>query len=251
MAALYCQRLREAIQQVVQGQRFLEAVGPSEAAASLRASHVGRVLEEEVLKLFDGQPDKRELGPQLGRLLDSGQFSDVVMRIGQEEISAHSAILAARSPVFEAMWSSGMREQQQKEVIMRDLDPLAIRRMLRFMYTGTLDPKLEKDNEAIALLEAAHQYDIASLVDLCVSTLSSWLTEENAAEYLMIAEHAGLEGFRRRCLDFIANSHSRVAEVQTTEAFTRLAEKRPHLAIEILAKAIPPRNASGQAIHRR
>lgn len=243
MATLHCQRLREAIYQVVKGQRFLEAVGPSrpsEAAASLRAAHVGRVLEEEVLKHFDGQPDKRELGPQLGRLLDSGQFSDVVMRVGQEEISAHSAILAARSPVFEAMWSSGMREQQQKEVVMRDLDPLAIRRMLRFMYTGTLDPKLERDNEVIALLEAAHQYDIASLVDLCVSTLSSWLTEENAAEYLMIAEHAGLEGFRRRCLDFITNSHSRVAEVQTTEAFTRLAEKRPHLAIEILAKAIPP-----------
>jgi len=242
MATLCNQKLREAIQQAVKGQRFLDAVGPSRPseAASLRAAHVGRVLEEEVLKLFDGQPDKRELGPQLGKLLDSGQFSDVVMHVGQEEISAHSAILAARSPVFQAMWSSGMREQQQKEVIMRDLDPLAIRRMLRFMYTGTLDPRLEKDSEAIALLEAAHQYDIASLVDLCVSTLSSWLTEENAAEYLMIAEHAGLEGFRRRCLDFITNSHSRVAEVQTTEAFSRLTEKRPHLAIEILAKAIPP-----------
>merc|ERR1719414_118840 len=112
--------------------------------------------------------------------------------------------------------------------------------MLRFMYTGALDTKLEKDTDAIALLEVAHQYDVASLVELCVAVLSSWLTEERAAEYLMIAEHAGLECFRKRCLDFITSSHARLAEVQTTESFTRLAEKRPHLAVEILAKAIPP-----------
>mmetsp|Transcript_70565 Transcript_70565/g.163082 ORF Transcript_70565/g.163082 Transcript_70565/m.163082 type:complete len:368 (+) Transcript_70565:138-1241(+) len=241
MASMTLQRLREAVREVVKGQRFQEAVGPGRAAeCALRASHAGRVLEDELLKALNAQPDKRELGPQLGALLDSGRFADVVVRVGQEEISAHSAILAARSPVFEAMWSSGMREQQQKEVVIKDLDPAAVRRMLRFMYTGALDTKLEKDSDAIALLEVAHQYDVASLVELCVSTLSSWLTEDKAAEYLMIAEHAGLESFRRRCLDFITSSHSRVAEVQTTEAFARLAEKRPHLAVEILAKAIPP-----------
>lgn len=211
-----------------------------EASTSLRATHAGRVLEEELLKIVNGQPDKRDLGPQLGALLDSGRFSDVVVRVGQEEIKAHSAILAARSPVFEAMWSSGMREQQQKEVVIKDLDPGSVRRMLRFMYTGALDVKLEKDSDAISLLEVAHQYDVASLVEVCVATLSSWLTEDKAAEYLMIAEHAGLECFRKRCLEFITSSHTRVAEVQATEAFSRLAEKRPHLAVEILAKAIPP-----------
>jgi len=239
MAAVTLQRLREAVREVVKGQRFHEAAG------GVRASHVGRVLEEELFKNLGKELDKkRELGPQLGALLDSGRFADVVVRLGQEEIKAHSAILAARSPVFEAMWSSGMREQQQKEVVIKDLDPTAVRRMLRFMYTGALEVKLEKDSEAIALLEVAHQYDVASLVELCVTTLSSWLTEDKAAEYLMIAEHAGLEFFRKRCLEFITSSHTRVAEVQATEAFTRLAEKRPHLAVEILAKAIPPAKRS-------
>merc|ERR1712129_70395 len=164
------------------------------------------------------------MGPKLGGLLDSGRFSDVIVRVEQEEIKAHSAILAAQSPVFEAMLSCGMREQRQREIIIRDLDPLAVRRMIGFMYTGTLEPKLEQDGEALALLEAAHQYDIVVLVDLCVSNLCSCLTDENATDYLMLAEHIELHEFRSGCLEFIASS----------------PRKRPQLAIDILAKAFPP-----------
>mmetsp|Transcript_101737 Transcript_101737/g.323278 ORF Transcript_101737/g.323278 Transcript_101737/m.323278 type:complete len:501 (+) Transcript_101737:59-1561(+) len=193
----------------------------------------------KVLKPDGGAADPC-LGPQLGALLDSALFTDVVVHVEKEEIRAHSSVLAARSPVFKAMWLSSMREQQQKEVVIKDLEPTAVRRMLRFMYVGALDVELESDGEVITLLEAAHQYQVASLVELCVARLSAWLTVENAAEYLMIADHAGLARLRRRCLDFISGTHRRVAEVQTTKAFARLAQKRPHLLAEILAEAIPP-----------
>merc|ERR1719412_924377 len=106
--------------------------------------------------------------------------------------------------------------------------------MIGFMYTGTLEPKLERDGEALALLEAAHLYDVAVLVDLCVSNLCSCLTEENATAYLMLAEHTDLHDFRSRCLEFITSSHARIAEIQATESYSRLAEKRPQLAIDIL-----------------
>lgn len=237
MASVAAERWRAAIREVVRSQRFYDALN---APRCVRAIQAGLVLDDELARMRVDQPERHELGPQLGALLDSGRFADVVVRVGQEEIRAHSAILAARSRVFEAMWSSGMREEQQREVHIKDLDPVAVQRMLRFMYTGALDMNFEKDAEVVALLEVAHQYDVASLVELCVATLASWLTEDKAAEYLMIAETAGLDSFRQRCLDFITSSHTRVAEVQASEAFIRLAEKRPHLAVEILAKAIPP-----------
>jgi len=232
---------REILSEVVKCHRFQNAFTISPASSS----YVARIVEEEFAKLMSARSsrteDARELGPQLGKLLDSGRFADVIVRVGQEEeIRAHSAILAARSHVFDAMWSSGMKEEQQKEVCIKDLEPTAVRRMLRFLYTGALDVKLEADTEAISLLEVAHQYDVASLVELCVVTLSSWLTEDKAAEYLMIAEHLGLAGFRQRCLEFITSSHGRVSEVQATEGFASLAQRRPELAVEILAKAIPP-----------
>jgi len=204
------------------------------------ATDFGRMSEEEVLSGLECRRHKLDLGPQMCGLLDSDCFSDVIVRVEQEEINAHSAILAARSPVFEAMLSCGMREHLQKEIVIHDLDPVAVRRMIGFMYTGTLEPKLERDGEALALLEAAHLYDVAVLVDLCVSNLCSCLTEENATAYLMLAEHTELHRFRSRCLEFITNSHARVADTHAMESYGHLTQKRPQLAIDVLARAFPP-----------
>merc|ERR1719433_1591032 len=225
----------------------------SKYRAAYRLDNMSRVLEEELLQAFDYQPETHNLGFQLSSFVDSGRFSDVTVCVEEEEINAHSVILAARSPVFEAMLSSNMQEKQQKKVVLRDLDPLAVRRMLSFMYTGVVDPKLHTENEATALLEVAHRYAITSLVDICVCMLSGWLTEENVADYLMLADHVGLDNFRHTCLAFITSSPSRVAEVQTTAAFSRLAERRPALAIDILAAVIPPakcaRTTDERAMH--
>jgi len=53
MAAVTLQRLREAVREVVKGQRFHEAAG------GVRASHVGRVLEEELFKNLGKELDKK------------------------------------------------------------------------------------------------------------------------------------------------------------------------------------------------
>jgi len=181
-----------------------------------------------------------DLGSSLGALLDSERFADVVLVVGEERISAHSIILAARSPVFEAMWSTSMQEQENKEVTIEDLDPCAAKRMIRFMYTGSVGPSLNNDCETVALLEAAHRYQVNVLIEHCVVALSSRLTVDIVAERLMVADLAGLESLRRACLAFITDSTGRVAAVQATEGFAQLTKKRPHLAIDILAAAFPP-----------
>lgn len=196
---------------------------------------------ESIPFLVGAKPDALvDLGAQFGSLLDSGRSTDVVVKVGEEEIRAHSIILAARSPVFDAMWTTSMKEQAEREVSITDLEPSAVHRMIRFMYTGTLTSELSNDNETIALLEAAHRYQVAVLVELCVLALSSRLTVEIVAERLMVADLAGLESLRRACLVFITSSSGRVAAVQATEGFAKLAHKRPHLALDILATAFPP-----------
>merc|ERR1719436_2369909 len=129
-----------------------------------------------------------------------------------------------------------MKEQAEKEVTITDLEPLAVQRMVRFMYTGGLS----HDNETLALLEAAHRYQVAVLVELCVVALSSRLSVDMVAERLMVADLAGLDSLRRACLLFITSSSGRVAAVQATEGYAKLAQKRPHLALDILASAFPP-----------
>jgi len=196
---------------------------------------------ESVPFLNGAKPDALvDLGTQLGSLLDSGRLSDVVVRVGDEHIRAHSIVLAARSPVFDAMWTSSMKEQAEKEVEITDLEPVAVQRMIRFMYTGAVPCELSNDNETLALLEAAHRYQVTVLIELCVVALSSRLTVDIVAERLMVADLAGLESLRRACLLFITSSSGRVAAVQATEGYAKLAQKRPHLALDILAAAFPP-----------
>lgn len=181
-----------------------------------------------------------DLGSALGALLDSERFADVVLVVGEERLHAHSIVLAARSPVFEAMFSTCMQERDSKEVTIEDLDPGAVKNMLRFMYTGSSSSSWANDCETVALLEAAHRYQVTVLIEQCVAALSSRLSVDSVAERLMVADLAGLESLSRACLSFITDSTGRVAAVQATDGFAQLKKKRPHLAIDILAALLPP-----------
>ena len=169
---------------------------------------------------------REELSAHWAALLDSGRFGDVTLVMGEERLPVHSLVLAARSPVFDAMWSTTMQEQAEKEVEIKDLDPMAVRRMVRFMYTGSAGEELHNDNETVALLEAAHRYQVSVLVEQCVAALSSRLTIDMVAERLMVADLAGLDSLRRACLNFITDATGRVAAVQATEGFAQLARSR-------------------------
>jgi len=52
------------------------------------------------------------------------------------EFEAHKAVLAARSPVFAAMFEHEMEERKKNRVEITDVDVEVLREMLRFIYTG-------------------------------------------------------------------------------------------------------------------
>ncbi len=87
------------------------------------------------------------LSEDLGGLFESQKFSDAILCVGKEEFYVHKAVLAARSPVFAAMFQHEMEEKKQNRVEITDVDPVVLREMLRFIYTGkssNLD-KMEAD----------------------------------------------------------------------------------------------------------
>ena len=83
------------------------------------------------------------LSEDLSGLFESQKFSDVILSVNGREFFAHKAILAARSPVFAAMFEHEMEEKKQNRVEITDMDHDVLREMLRFIYTGKA-PNLEK-----------------------------------------------------------------------------------------------------------
>jgi len=158
---------------------------------------------------------------------------------------AHRGHLAARSAVLRTMLVGGcMREAgPDGEVFLgEDVEPKVAFWFLRFLYTDEIDENAWADDEALCHLTAlAHKYEVKSLLDRCLARVVAQLTEETAAERLMMADHFQISGLRHAVLHFMCSTKTRLATVQGTSGFSRLAEQRPHLALAVLAHMAPPR----------
>ena len=67
-------------------------------------------------------------------ILKNGKHSDVEIVVSGHQFKAHKAILAARSPVFAAMFDNQMKESQQNRVEINDIDEEVFEKVLRFIY---------------------------------------------------------------------------------------------------------------------
>uniref|UniRef100_A0A8C9LCE3 BTB domain-containing protein n=1 Tax=Pavo cristatus TaxID=9049 RepID=A0A8C9LCE3_PAVCR len=79
----------------------------------------------------------------LGNLWETTRFTDCSFYVGGQEFKAHKSVLAARSPVFNAMFEHEMEESKKNRVEINDVDPEVFKEMMRFIYTGKA-PNLEK-----------------------------------------------------------------------------------------------------------
>lgn len=186
-----------------------------------------------------------------GALRRDGFGSDIVLKTNYvdrqstegDPLRAHRLVLAARSPVFRQMFfGSGTLAEAMPgaELCLSDMEPSVAQWFLDFLYTGKVDTKVWEDDDAVChLLSAGHKYEVASLVESCVTRLASSFSEENAAERLMMADLLDIRRLREAALEYMCASSARLSVIQDTDAFARLGEQRPKLALEILAKMVP------------
>eukprot|EP00927_Polykrikos_kofoidii_P030846 TRINITY_DN26540_c0_g1_i1.p1 TRINITY_DN26540_c0_g1~~TRINITY_DN26540_c0_g1_i1.p1 ORF type:complete len:394 (-),score=54.10 TRINITY_DN26540_c0_g1_i1:438-1619(-) len=179
------------------------------------------------------------LGRKIGALLESGRHADVLLVVGPEQIHAHSLILGAHSPVFEAIWSHRMKEANERKVIIEGVNPSAVRRMIGFMYDGKLDLDVN-DDEVCDLLYVAHRYQVTAVVDACAFDMEARLTEEVAVKYLLQADLFGVDTLKSACVKFIVASTKRLSAIQRSKSFACIVQEQPHLLADLLAAAFPP-----------
>ncbi|KAI9583808.1 hypothetical protein GQX74_005556 [Glossina fuscipes] len=80
------------------------------------------------------------------------------------EIPAHKVVLAALSPYFCAMFI----ESQQDRIILQGVDPHALKLLIEYMYTSTLE--INKEN-VVELLTAANLLQLTDVRDACCDYL--------------------------------------------------------------------------------
>ncbi|GBM11905.1 Speckle-type POZ protein B [Araneus ventricosus] len=167
-------------------------------------SFITNNMVPENIKTASGEKsnsDTSDLKTDLSSLQKENILCDVKLCTDSEAFPAHWIILSARSPVFRAMFKSDMKKKAKDRIVIEDLKPDIVRRMLLYMYTDSLE-ELQWQT-ASDLYVAAGKYQIMSLKNKCTSFLKTNLSLSNACKVLLLADLHQDKEIKSAAQDFI------------------------------------------------
>ncbi|XP_065199773.1 speckle-type POZ protein-like [Planococcus citri] len=161
---------------------------------------------------YSNAPDD-DLLENLGQLLEHRDLADVVLSVGGQDYPAHKTILAARSPVFAAMFKHDtMKENVQNRIEIEDMNVEVIGDFLKYIYTGKYE---NLRNKAQDLLAASDKYQLNGLKMVCAEELYRTLSVENAAKILALADMHCVEELKSEVINFIVSESTEVFETES------------------------------------
>ena len=164
------------------------------------------------------------------KLLEDKVNSDVHLKVKDEDVPAHKLILAARSPVFAAMFQNDMLESKTNEVEIADVEPVVLKALLEFIYTGDC----VVGNLAEGLFRAADKYNIKDLKEMCEQELQEKITVDNAVHLLIISDLYQAKKLKESVTLFI---NCCAADVMEKPSWNKLMDSYPRLVGELYMKA--------------
>ena len=173
---------------------------------------------------------QNQLSEQLGNLFIDKQLSDFRIECEGQTFDCHQAILAARSPVFMAMFQSNMKEKETKRVTIDDFKSEVVSEMLHFIYTGNVTDKVIGE-VATELLAAADKYQLELLKNICEERLCSTLEVTNCLKYFVVGDMNQTVKLRKMALKLAADN---VDSIIDTDVFKELFKQHPVLAWEVM-----------------
>ncbi|XP_029723523.2 speckle-type POZ protein-like [Aedes albopictus] len=156
--------------------------------------------------------------PNQLRMLMDEKYTDVTVVVGERQIRAHKVVLAAHSPVFDAMFRSDMQESSQNVIEIDDFDYEVVQEMMTYIYSDS-SPKIE--NLVCSLLRAADKYELGRLKALCEQTLCDKVSVDTAVEYQALAVLYNAAQLQRIAAAFIADN---IFNVQKTDDWQRMVQ---------------------------
>mmetsp|Transcript_50931 Transcript_50931/g.74597 ORF Transcript_50931/g.74597 Transcript_50931/m.74597 type:complete len:604 (+) Transcript_50931:10-1821(+) len=147
-----------------------------------------------------------------GKLLWDTELTDVTFLVDGEHFPAHRCVLAARSPFFKALFSSGqgMKEEESravgKAIAIKEVKAGAFRVLLRFLYTHQL-PHEEDCGEGLKVGEMVQVADRMQALELCrhcVEQFRGVVKVSNVIERLVLAHDLQLPVLEEAAMEFLA-----------------------------------------------
>jgi speckle-type POZ protein len=143
------------------------------------------------------------LNIRMTKMLTNQFLTDVTLKVKDKEFKAHKLILAAASPVFEAMFKEGTKEHQDNYVNIEDIESDVFEVFLRYLYSGQVE---HLDEMVSDLLAAADKYDVQPLKERCIHHMVKNISVDNAVNMLILADRYNVEPIKLQAQKFITNN---------------------------------------------
>ncbi|KAM6300860.1 LOW QUALITY PROTEIN: kelch repeat and BTB domain-containing protein 8 [Aegotheles albertisi] len=149
---------------------------------------------------------------QLKTMYDEGQLTDIVVEVDHgKTFSCHRNVLAAISPYFRSMFTSGLTESTQKEVRIVGVEAESMHLVLNYAYTSRV---MLTEANVQALFTAASIFQIPSIQDQCAKYMISHLDPQNSIGVFIFADHYGHQELKDRSQDYIRKKFLSVTKEQ-------------------------------------
>eukprot|EP00408_Alexandrium_pacificum_P015797 CAMPEP_0171183962 /NCGR_PEP_ID=MMETSP0790-20130122/15548_1 /TAXON_ID=2925 /ORGANISM="Alexandrium catenella, Strain OF101" /LENGTH=277 /DNA_ID=CAMNT_0011648953 /DNA_START=204 /DNA_END=1037 /DNA_ORIENTATION=+ len=138
---------------------------------------------------------KRPEADQYTQMWEEMRCSDMRVRAGDggPELPCHRVVLSMRSPVFDRMLASDMKEGLERRLVLPKASSGTVRALLEYMYTRSIPEAAEFDLHSLQeLFKLGDQYDLPELCAKCASSAAEILSPANAVDVLaFLGAHRG------------------------------------------------------------
>ncbi|XP_075039505.1 kelch repeat and BTB domain-containing protein 8 [Mixophyes fleayi] len=149
---------------------------------------------------------------QLKAMYDECKLTDIVVQVDNgEHFSCHRNVLAAISPYFRSMFTSGLTESTQKEVRLVGIDAESMQLVLNYAYTSKVQLT---ENNVQALFTAASIFQIPPLQDQCAQYMISRLDPQNCIGVFIFADHYDHQELKDKSQEYVRKKFLHVAKEQ-------------------------------------
>ena len=129
------------------------------------------------------------------------ELCDITLKVNGKEIRAHRVVLAACSPYFRAMLTTGFVESNMGTISLQDCEESAVEKLVEFLYTCKLN--LNESNVE-SVLGVAALFQIHLVVQKCADFLETLIRIENCLGIQSLAMQYSLCNLESKARSFIS-----------------------------------------------
>jgi hypothetical protein len=121
------------------------------------------------------------------------------------------------------MFQCGLKESAEKEITLHDTSPAGFKAVLKYVYTGKLQLGDLTEDELLATVVLANQYQMPLLESCLVQHLAEDVTSENVLPRFQVACLLQAKKLKRKLLNYVRTFAN---ELLRSEFFLHLNEVR-------------------------